>query len=1508
MPRNILINYVLTKICQQQGVTNADKLGYLNAFVGLINDDSIDCHEYGFTSEELLKCLRIGLVQETTQVRAAALRAIRYLLKNKDDIILINKLNYPYFIARSMDIFIRNDIERIQALRVVRKILVISPNDISPILARSLISLCDDDVEDNERPVSVFLATLCELGILNSNLFINCGGTGTLLRSASRGLSSSMVESVVGVLLHLLTNPDTRNNISLKLLAAPYCELYTSKNDRSRVDREVAFTASKQALLSILRSYPGILCFCNPNDNSGIKAISDILYIEQLEVRGAVLELFYELLGLPLPVWTDEPDVALAAVDPFRPRNNWKLSEGFVAAEGKTILPITLINYPNLYDLHLSLLVYILIECGLHRALAETIVTSDTFISVRAAVLLGALLNLAHSLLPQDICDLTPPLPNLLEHASLGKHQALAAVKILERMHIMMKRKPIPSSLFLDKILKAGNWLRSSPPRRKRPIQSKTWLLKREQPITPLLKESQVLNTKDSLGWNWTAVRSILRSRDDVSRLICNSDQRIFLKRIVRYFKPSSNKYSRVELSTNIHEYREITLAGCDLINCLLELQQQESIKLLNELIGDITEQITLLLTLPSAHDCLFSPRHMTTTCCQKYFLFLGQLSQSAKGTVILKSFNLLLKLEQLALTTKHDCYVKLIVSSLDYTRDGPNRKILFKIITTNETTSIAEQKILYVIQFLRIILRAKMTDAFKWALKLIIDKLNDEKKTVSIAALELLHEACEDQDYLLSLYQQISTPTNNYISWLNCIKKIGFNAYLLNIKFYSLSTIFHKLPSPLEEFDKWIKPGGFNETYVHFIEGIIHDSFTCRQKSDNGQYIRRKSNKLILPKDVFIPPHIFGQFVKHEHGLQIITRKNIIQILKRFVQRFSIDYGGACGGNDDNNTFINKPFIDDTYIMSEESGNEESNRLETIIDNETIETSTSTSTTETYNYNDNNNLNIDDKILRVKAAIWSFGHVGTSSAGVDILKHYGIIDILTNIAETCQYYSVRATAVYSMCLISTTKFGADALTSYGWPCVRYKRGDYWPIVMPTTSSYTIPSPVPIQKHHRSLSDGKPDIPEINKKRTRNRSESAATDIENRKFGYNEHGDTPSPVSSIQRLSQQDADGYAKLRSLQRYRRPNYSKSTSEMYSYDDKLSLQNLAETGTSNDLIFDNFFTTTLPTVSTDEEDTNENCHLGICLPKNLESIFPYYSSKSSIEKTNDNFQNDNNNNNNNDNNNIINNNSDSDNNDRLNFVDYDSDDDGAAGAADDDVDDDDNANDEDDEKHWKICLICQENKSTWNSENYNDTDIKIKRKILRYVQRLSNPIKYRQNRRALLRLRQSNPKIFQDTCLFCEVASRLGTGTYRLSARILLQELFLDLEFNQLYNEPKKILNIPELMKAVDETPTDNVIHKNPMINKINGKIIINNNDESLTTTTTTSTSQLNENTITVDKKICLKIPETTIKKSDNKLSDEEIIADILKPEKHKKISKTSDNKLLKVTGTKTAISLD
>lgn len=131
---------------------------------------------------------------------------------------------------------------------------------------------------------------LSELGVLNPHLLISCGGVSVLCRVVTTGQSPGITEAVVGVLLRLLSHPELRNNVSLLCLAAPYCELETIGVDRSKEDWDQKFAASKYALLSVLRSFPGILHFCHPNENSGLKAITNILYVEQLQVSFCCLK------------------------------------------------------------------------------------------------------------------------------------------------------------------------------------------------------------------------------------------------------------------------------------------------------------------------------------------------------------------------------------------------------------------------------------------------------------------------------------------------------------------------------------------------------------------------------------------------------------------------------------------------------------------------------------------------------------------------------------------------------------------------------------------------------------------------------------------------------------------------------------------------------------------------------------------------------------------------------------------------------------------------------------------------------------------------------------------------------------------------------------------------------------------------------------------------------------------------------------------------------------------
>ncbi|CAH2107437.1 unnamed protein product [Euphydryas editha] len=838
----------------QKSSSDSYRWSYLDALVTLLNKE--DRSKLGFTSDELMTCIRISLVDESMIIRAAALRVLRYLIKTESDVATFNTLKLPYLVMRSMDLMLHNEEERAEALKVVRRVIaVVVANDqgqrrhraayIDPGLLRCLAAVAragsagDGSSNRLSRPA---IATLAEICVINPDLFISCGGVSAVTRQLAECATPRMSEALCGVLLHTLNDPKSRNaaRIDLTYLNSPYCDFQykPTGTDTNRDEREMRFTCSRLALLCVLRSWPGLLHFCHPRSAGGLPALVAALYLPRLEVRKAILDLLYELVGLPQPDWTDEISVALDAVDPADFQDSWRLNEGFVAAEGTAILPHLGATGPDIIENHLALLLQCFLEVGLLDALAEVIVTSDTFISVRATVLLGQLLHLIHLFLPPQICSVTPALPSLISQASAGKPQALAAVAALRRLHSTLESRPATSSLFLDHIVQycSGAFLsrhEDTKSRKERDnadiadtgpdkcddskfrdsddemepkrhsvgsradvrarnvsalVKSKSVSARSgaalgkvsksakffslfERDTDGMLRSSFVMQNKDGNTWNWEIIRTILKENDGKPLLNLNdSGHRAWASRIINYLKPSSNKYSHTDLST-IGNGQSATRASCQLIRKLLQQNDADSIRLLEELFTDVSRQIEAIETGHKAHECLFSPQHMCNTMCQMYFLFIGQLCHSHSGIRLFEQTKLYERLLELSTKTHHSCYVKLVISSLDYTLDASPRDILAKTLTCNISASR-----LYATQFLNVLLRASRKsrdlirkkaklkhnivqeqwkfdhksdsdatnglDMDSWILQMLVGQVKDESKAVVKCALAILEEA----------------------------------------------------------------------------------------------------------------------------------------------------------------------------------------------------------------------------------------------------------------------------------------------------------------------------------------------------------------------------------------------------------------------------------------------------------------------------------------------------------------------------------------------------------------------------------------------------------------------------------------------------------------------------------------------------------------------------------------------------------------------------------------------
>ncbi|CAG9860535.1 unnamed protein product [Phyllotreta striolata] len=855
---------LLEKICDQN--TKEEVLfNYLNAFVKLTLKHGSD---FGYSTENIFTCLRIPLSHLSSQIRMAGLRCIRHVLKTESEVVEINKLLIPYLLTRSLDLILRNDAERIEAMKLIRKMLIISPSSFDVSLARCLVSLAYEGTEAKDRMLRVCLATLSELGVLNSKLFIAAGGVTAISRNLLECQSPRIAESLCGVLLLLLDKPSTRNYAAVDLhsAAAPFCDFHykhVSKDKNKRDERELRLNCARLSLLTILRSWSGILHFCSPLDRGGFRAIVEVLYLQQLEVRKSVLDLLYELLGLSQPEWSDELSVALSAVDPCEPQASWRLGEGFVVAEARSVLPHLAKTTPSTTDMHLALLLYCFLENGLLAALTEVIATSDTFICVRASVLLGEILRLIQVLLPPGCCNVSPSLPSLLYYAAKSKPQAIAAITALEQLHTLMKRRPASYSLHLDYIIRSSVHKRSKVKHMKpkgSSLQRKLHQLVLRDGDDPV-KETGVLLSNDAYTWDWHLINIILKGENN-SRIDLNDIcHRTFIKKLVEFYMPSRNKYSHMDLTATKASII-YTTAGIELINFLVEQRDGDynglkPITLIMDLFNDILNNITKITSSKSVHDCLFSPAHMLTTQCQSYFLFIGQFSRTEVGIKLLEEINMFKNLKELATTTNHDYYVKLIVSSLEYIFPGPSRDILEAVLSCNQESSR-----LYATQFLHVLLRAGNPLFSSWAIQLLVNQLGDKSRAVCLSALATLHESCELSDCLEALIE-INPNMDN----------LGEKGTLLFVRFLSLESGFKKVGKEkvTEEIKKWDET--FSKRYVKIVEGEISDALTLHQRNDKGKYDKR-SNVLrnCNRRDVFLPPHLYGQLTQHMLGFETLV------------------------------------------------------------------------------------------------------------------------------------------------------------------------------------------------------------------------------------------------------------------------------------------------------------------------------------------------------------------------------------------------------------------------------------------------------------------------------------------------------------------------------------------------------------------------------------------------------------------------------------------------------------
>lgn len=185
------------------------------------------------------------------------------------------------------------------------------------------------------------------------------------------------------------------------------------------------------------------------------------------------------------------------------------------------------------------------------------------------------------------------------------------------------------SSATVDERYSAAN-------RAKRALQRLKRQHHRNPPLAKWMRQANVNYSDDGKSWDWDMVIVLLREFSAL-RILQRPDDAVFsfLRALVKFYKPSSNRFSHQDLGHGRH-IPAFVLAGQQLVDLLLEANTLMTIRLLTDLFTDIYAQLSAITTSRSAHDCLFSPQHMSSTMCQLYFMYIGRMCRTPGGIHIL--------------------------------------------------------------------------------------------------------------------------------------------------------------------------------------------------------------------------------------------------------------------------------------------------------------------------------------------------------------------------------------------------------------------------------------------------------------------------------------------------------------------------------------------------------------------------------------------------------------------------------------------------------------------------------------------------------------------------------------------------------------------------------------------------------------------------------------------------------------------------------------------------------
>ncbi|KAM0751148.1 hypothetical protein T439DRAFT_374032 [Meredithblackwellia eburnea MCA 4105] len=856
---------------------------------------------YEIKSEEVVSNIINCLADSsTTEVRAAAYRVLRHLVVDQHDVYELQVRFLDLFLIRTLSRDHKFEVEKEQALRLVRHLLslpdiAIESAPVPHSVIRAVVALAES-ADEKLRLAS--LQTLGELLLRDIPLLVSGEGLRVVLQALSDGPHDFSPFLAMGF-LWVADRPETRQylrpGLDVEIVLAGFTE--TQSKGSSQEER---VRAGVKIISLFLQSWSGLL-YLNANGRQALLSLVSSLTSPSAIVREALLDMFFDLFKSGSSQRTASPSLSNPSIlNKAHPAGNENAKKGPNKEVGQP-------RRPNLIDQYHAMLLLVFVDAGFLEVLASVASDpKDSRTAKRVSALIAQVLQLGNRVLPPNHASRVQALPKLFSltssfdtsDARLAASATLSAVDSFNR-----NQGRTQSEVTLETHRPRANSLEERGQRQLESTKIKMGMQIDDATFRNQLLETQVLSTKDHTRWSLEILMELLEGPLlHAKRLDEAMRATKFMRRLLSLFHPLSYRFA--EIPKNEATQKLIDLA-CTTINCLLA--NPDGVRFLSEdkLLPQIADCLFQLDPLSGHHtsaaDIVFSKERMEKTLTSGYFDMLGTMTKSREGVKLLEQFKIFTCFYKIGDLRSRDDLIKVIIRNVDYAIDGHPRVVLSKALTSSykHTRVFATERLGQ--------LTRESLGSEEWQIRLLLTQLYDPSQEVCELAVRTLEEACQKLETLELVVQM--RPSLDHLGTFGDILLTRFLSTAIGVHY------LHEIGFIERGLEEWFHER--NASYVVQIELLLASAFhVCQPTADLFH----------TPFDGSAPPHFYGELVKTPEGCALLDESGHFPEFAEFIRQFGLeDYDSATIAKLKSALWVvghvgssegGLPFLEDEYII----------------------------------------------------------------------------------------------------------------------------------------------------------------------------------------------------------------------------------------------------------------------------------------------------------------------------------------------------------------------------------------------------------------------------------------------------------------------------------------------------------------------------------------------------------------------------------------------------------------